>query len=302
MAAEAAEEPGALGLDLRQHALATSTGPDFDYGLLAIRSTVAEASPWVALVVVGEGEDGEIIVALPGKAWHRTQARRLIPTSCFQLPRAASVRVVAPEDREAPLDGLSVRLWIGRLSSDWSRYAEVEVVGEIDLELGTTFGDTLEAEHTDVEAAGDRISYQTAEEEPDLLQPAASERVGPPPAWATRVEELERGMTVVQKGIQDILGKLGEPGERKTEKPAAPRPSALRSRAAHPTGGTLAGLDPAVVQAARAAGVPESHLPLLQPFLPGPRPSAPGLWTRPRRRTTPRRTLLSQVARPQSRS
>ncbi|CAE7929268.1 unnamed protein product [Symbiodinium necroappetens] len=210
-------------------------GPDFDYGLLAIRGTVAEASPWVALVVAGEGEDGEIIVALPGKA---------------------------------PLDNLSVRLWIGRLSSDWPRYAEVVVVGEVDLELGATFGDTLEAEHTDcipfasdlVEAAGDRISYQTAEEEPDLLQPAASDRGGPPPAWATRVEELERGMTDVQKGIQEILGKLGGPGERKAEKPAAPRPSALRPRSAHPTGATLTGLDPAVVQAARAAGVPESHL------------------------------------------
>ena len=92
-------------MDLRQHALATITGPDIDYGLLAIRGTVAEAAPWVALAVVGESEDGDIIVAILGKVC------RLIPTSCFQLPRAASVRVVAC------LDELSLRLWIGRLAS-----------------------------------------------------------------------------------------------------------------------------------------------------------------------------------------
>ncbi|CAE7868529.1 ANK3 [Symbiodinium sp. KB8] len=171
-----------------------ANGPDLNYGLLAVRSTVTENASWVALLVVGEGESREIIVALPGKAWHRTQSRRLVPTSSFQLPRAASVRVVAPEDRETPLEELTVRLWIGRLSADWPRYVEIAVVGEADLELGAAFGDTLEDEHTDcipfapdlVEAAGDRISFQTA-------------------------EELERGMTDMREGIREILNKLGEP-------------------------------------------------------------------------------------------
>ena len=268
MAADAEEEEGVPGLDLRQHALATLSGPDFDYGLLAVRSTVTEASPWVASLVVGEGESGEIIVALPGKAWHRTQSRRLVPTSAFQLPRAASVRVVAPEDRGAPLEDFTVRLWIGRLSSDWARYVEIAVIGEIDLELGATFGDTLEAEHTDcipfapdvVEAAGDRISYQTAEEGLEATEPAAPTLADASSRWTARVEELERGMTDVRKGIQEILGKLGAPEPAKTAKPPAPRPSALRPRGIVASGVTLAGLDPAVVQAARAAGVPESHL------------------------------------------
>ena len=184
MAAEIEEEEGVFGLDLRQHALATATGPDLNYGLLAVRSTVTENASWVALLVVGEGESREIIVALPGKAWHRTQSRRLVPTSSFQLPRAASVRVVAPEDRETPLEELTVRLWIGRLSADWPRYVEIAVVGEADLELGAAFGDTLEDEHTDcipfapdlVEAAGDRISFQTAEEGVEASGPAAPEQ------------------------------------------------------------------------------------------------------------------------------
>ena len=268
MATDAVAEGGVAGLDLRQHALAGASGPEFEYGLLAARSRVAEDSPWVALVVVGESEDGELIVALPSKAWHRTQSRRQVPTSSFQLPRGAATRVVAPEDRENPLDGLSVRVWIGRLSSDWARYLEVVAIGEADLELNTSFGDALEAEHADcipfapdlVEAAGDRIAYQTAEEDPDgpLTSDPAQRRADPP--WANRVEELERGMGDLRKGIEEILGRLEKPAERASAKEPPPRPSALRTRAATSPGAGLAGLDPAVVQAARAAGVPESHL------------------------------------------
>ncbi|OLP73535.1 hypothetical protein AK812_SmicGene47197, partial [Symbiodinium microadriaticum] len=172
-----------------------------------------QAAPWIALAVVGESESGEPIVALPG----------------------ASTRVVAPEDRENPLEALAVRVWIGRLGADWSRYVEIVEIGSADLELDTVFGEPLEAEHADcipfapdlVEAAGDRLHYQTAEEgtgEEPAPQPTPVEAA---PAWATRVEELERGMG-------DVL---------------RPRrlPHDLR-------------LFVAVVQAARSAGVPESHV------------------------------------------
>ncbi|CAE7815996.1 unnamed protein product, partial [Symbiodinium microadriaticum] len=191
-----------------------------------------------------------------------------VPTSSFQLPRGAATRVVAPEDRENPLDGLSVRVWIGRLSSDWARYLEVVAIGEADLELNTSFGDALEAEHADcipfapdlVEAAGDRIAYQTAEEDPDGPLTSDPAQRGADPPWANRVEELERGMGDLRKGIEEILGRLEKPAERASAKEPPPRPSALRTRAAASPGAGLAGLDPAVVQAARAAGVPESHL------------------------------------------
>ncbi|CAE7615875.1 unnamed protein product, partial [Symbiodinium microadriaticum] len=148
-----------------------------------------QAAPWIALAVVGESESGEPIVALPGK------------------------------DRENPLEALAVRVWIGRLGADWSRYVEIVEIGSADLELDTVFGEPLEAEHADcipfapdlVEAAGDRLHYQTAEEgtgEEPAPQPTPVEAA---PAWATRVEELERGMGDVRRGIQDILRKLGKP-------------------------------------------------------------------------------------------
>ncbi|CAE7945064.1 ANK3, partial [Symbiodinium necroappetens] len=206
-AVAAEEEEGELGLDLRRYALATSAGPDFDYGLLAIRSTVAEAAPWIALAVVGESESGEPIVALPGKAWHRTQSRRLVPTSCFQLPRGASTRVVAPEDRENPLEALAVRVWIGRLSADWGHYVEIVEIGAADLELRTAFGEPLEAEHADCIPFAPTWSRRRATgstTRPRRRALARNPRPAPDeaaPAWATRVEELERGMGDVRRGI-----------------------------------------------------------------------------------------------------
>ena len=235
MAAEEEPDGGVPGLDLHQHTVAGSAGPEFDYGLLAVRSSVVETAPWVALVVVGESEDGDLVVAIPGKAWNRAQAKRLVPTSCFQLPKATSVRVVAPEDRENPLAELTVRVWLGRLSHDWTRYIEVIEVGAADLELNHTFGEALEGEFADcipfapdlVAAAGDRIAYQTAEEEPGGEQAAAPVREDAESGWTSRVEHLERSMGEVQQGIREILGKIGQPSQQPPRQPA-PRPSALR--------------------------------------------------------------------------
>ena len=197
------------------------------FGALSRRLRPGLHWPWWARARVGS------------RLWHcpaRPGSRRLVPTSCFQLPRGASTRVVAPEDRENPLEALAVRVWIGRLGADWSRYVEIVEIGSADLELDTVFGEPLEAEHADcipfapdlVEAAGDRLHYQTAEEgtgEEPAPQPTPVEAA---PAWATRVEELERGMGDVRRGIQDILRKLGKPDVKAPAKAAAPRPSALR--------------------------------------------------------------------------
>ena len=78
--------------------------------------------------------------------------------------------------------------------------------------------------------------------------------------------DLERDMGNLQQGIKDNLAKLGSgPAEAadRPQQPATSRPSALRTSTrdkAPPPPRDLAGLDPAVVQAARAAGVPDSHL------------------------------------------
>ena len=144
--------------------------------------------------------------------------------------------------------------------------------GEEDLDLGYSFG---EGEQIDcvpfaedlIEAAGDRITYQTAAEgdSPEHSARPASEGSRSEPGWATRVAELERDMGQVQQGIKDILAKLGggPVEDANQQQPTTSRPSALRPTSrgkAPPPSRELGGLDPAVVQAARAEGVPDSHL------------------------------------------
>ena len=76
----------AAAQDLSRFALAREEGPIFDYGLVAVRPKAVEGGPWVALVVIGEDADGELVVALPGGAWHRTATRRRVPTASLKSP------------------------------------------------------------------------------------------------------------------------------------------------------------------------------------------------------------------------
>ncbi|CAE7720841.1 unnamed protein product, partial [Symbiodinium necroappetens] len=292
MAAESSVLGEAAAQDLGCFALAKEEGPIFDYGLVAVRPKAVEGAPWVALAVIGEDADGELVVALPGGAWHRTASRRRVPTASLKSPRAFSVRLAAPEAREQALEA-TCRVWVAGLRTAWAQLLDFVAVGEEDLDLGYSFG---EGEQIDcvpfaedlIEAAGDRITYQTAAEgdSPEhSARPAFGSRSEP--GWATRVADLERDMGQVQQGVKDILAKLGGgPAEgANQQQPATSRPSALRPTSrgkAPPPSRELGGLDPAVVQAARAAGVPDSHLQemarVVQGTLKDPPAPAKTLW------------------------
>ncbi|CAE7376809.1 sec61a [Symbiodinium necroappetens] len=224
----------AAAQDLSRFALAREDGPIFDYGLVAVRPKAVEGAPWVALVVIGEDADGELVVALPGGAWHRTAtaARRRVPTASLKSPRAFSVRLAAFEAR------------VAELRTAWAQLLDFVAVGEADLDLGFSFG---EGEQVDcvfppdlVEAAGNRLASHRP----------VSEDSRDEPGWAARVADLERDMGNLQQGIKDILAKLGSgPAEAadRPQQPATSRPSALRTstrdKAPPPP-----------------AGVPDSHL------------------------------------------
>ena len=296
MAAESSGLGEAAAQDLGRFALAKGEGPIFDYGLVAVRPKAVEDAPWVALAVIGEDADGELVVALPGGAWHRTASRRSVPTASLKSPRAFSVRLVNPEAREQALEA-TCRVWVAGLRTAWAQLLDFVAVGEEDLDLGYSFG---EGEQLDcapfaedlIEVAGDRITYQTAAEgdSPEHSARPASEGSRSELGWATRVADLERDMGQVQQGIKDILAKLGGgPTEgANQQQPAPSRPSALRPTSrgkAPPPSRELGGLDPAVVQAARAAGVPDSHLQEMARVVQGTRtklkdPQAPAkaLW------------------------
>ena len=79
MAAESSGLGEAAAQDLGRFALARGEGPIFDYGLVAVRPKAVEEAPWVALAVIGEDADSDLVVALPG--WS-------LASHCFSPPRA----------------------------------------------------------------------------------------------------------------------------------------------------------------------------------------------------------------------
>ncbi|OLP94038.1 hypothetical protein AK812_SmicGene23990 [Symbiodinium microadriaticum] len=124
--------------------------------------------------------DGELVVALPGGAWHRTATRRRVPTASLKSPRSFSVRLAAPEAREQAL--------------------------EADLDLGFSFG---EGEQVDcVPFAPDLVtSWRQDRFSPEPSHQAVSEGSRDEPGWAARVANLERDMGSLQQGIKDILAR-----------------------------------------------------------------------------------------------
>ena len=120
MAAESSGLGEAAAQDLGRFALARGEGPIFDYGLVAVRPKAVEEAPWVALAVIGEDADSDLVVALPGGAWHRTASRRRVPTASLKSPRAFSVRLAAPEAREQALEA-TCRVWVAGLRTAWAQ-------------------------------------------------------------------------------------------------------------------------------------------------------------------------------------
>ena len=78
---EAEAHVGLATKDLRQFYVSQQGGGyNCSYGLVALRKRVAEeGDPRTAAAVVGETEEGVIVLALPNDAWHRTLPGRKFP-------------------------------------------------------------------------------------------------------------------------------------------------------------------------------------------------------------------------------
>ena len=101
-----------------------------------------EGDPWAAAAVVGETEEG-VVIALPNDAWHRTAARRKVPTGAVRLVRSHTVGVLAFEERNVSVEEAIVRVWVALLAADWPFFVEIREVGSEDLELGSLFGTSV---------------------------------------------------------------------------------------------------------------------------------------------------------------
>ena len=222
------------------------------------------------IIVVGEFE-GQFLVAVPQGAWHRVAGRRYLPRETLARTVQAEVLASSEEDPSEPHSLWRMKVWLGMLQPNLEDSVDFALEGELQPDVVFTgfgsrsqvrmlpYGPSLSA------IAADHFAFLTAAEDP--IEEGGSENAGgvEGQAWEQRLRSLEQGMRQLQTSMQALVD--GVPLSR--EEPAGPSAEAASAAGVGaflgaPPGLTrpprLAGLDPGVVDAARAAGVQEDQL------------------------------------------
>ena len=208
---------------------------------------------------------GKLLVAVPASAWHRTVARRYLPTN--GLSKFVSVAVAVDKNVEDPPAFETVKVWVGYLSDELAAGGEV---GGSDEPGAASFGDDLGAEvRPSVEAL-----FAVANEQYGFFTAQSAGCDGEESPLQGRIAILEAGVEDIRKTLAALPGQLASLGVATTLPPKDIRPGEARglsARGATPkkaaTKSDLSGLDPGVVTAARQAGVPEDQLRKLSALL-----------------------------------
>ena len=222
------------------------------------------------IIVVGEFE-GQFLVAVPQGAWHRVAGRRYLPRETLARAVQAEVLASSEENPSEPHNLWRMKVWLGMLQPNLEDSVDFALEGELQPDVVFTgfgsrsqvrmlpYGPSLSA------IAADHFAFLTAAEDP--IEEGGSENAAgaEDQVWDQRLRSLEQGMRQLQTSMQALVD--GAPLSR--EEPAGPSADAASAAGVGallgaPPGLTrpprLAGLDPGVVDAARAAGVPEGQL------------------------------------------
>ena len=223
----------------------------------------------VSCQLVGIGVvDGFYLVAVPHAAWHRTGARRYLPNNCLTRAVLAEVLAASEADRKQPHPVWKVKAWIGLLSGacvesvTFSGGGEAtafgagdegaEVVFVVAGSGGTSAGPSpvcpLGASLTAV--ASEHFAFHSAHEYEEEAMPADR--------TTERLQAVESAISELKAGIQTLLDRKAGGNPAPETKPGGKEPEGTNPGVgAGRGGGSLPGLDPAVLRSARMAGVPE---------------------------------------------
>lgn len=210
--------------------------------------------------------DNKLLVAVPQEVWHRTVSQRLLGPRGLSKPALCSVAARPVGSLEGEDEPFSCKLWVGFLLGT----LEDSITFPDELEVTYGFGPAdgpplVPVKGALLEVANDRYVFQTAESG-SAVDLESSGLDG-------RLKFLEDSIIQIQKSIAGLSSvPPGAEGSKPTagglsagSGSSAPRPTSKAkavNAAAKPglARGALAGMDPTVVQAAMAAGVPEKHL------------------------------------------
>lgn len=223
--------------------------PNPDYRVL-----VLEAAPEVkvSLIVICE-VNSQLLVAVPGAAWHRTTSKRILPSKCLTKP--ISVAVASSSLSEGTSDEpVFAKCWIAFLQPSFEACIDLEAPNSDAHPFATEDGDEVQpwAEAL-VEVADQKFAFVSAASQPVT---EAEKEVA---AGEKRLRDLENSIAGLQASLQVVLDgmPLSEPAvaassRLKSTPKAVSRPNIKTDQ--------FAGLDPSVVQSALAAGVPAERL------------------------------------------
>lgn len=227
--------------------------------------------------------EGKVLCAVPFLAWHRTAARRFLPTGALSKVVLVEVPGIDLSDPEQP-EETSLKVWVGSLHEELVQ----DVVPGLPEEPGALdFGEEsggriMPAATSLVEIANEHFQFVTAQSgAPKKPTPKKKARGG----LEGRMTSLEETLKSIQETLQNL------PQKKKEEKPRDAKPAKAKPgvRAAASSGGDLPGLDPAVVAAARASGMAEEHLTRLSQMF-----ARPERMAEPAIRKKGKRDLLSE--------
>ena len=203
--------------------------------------------------------DGQLLVAAPHRAWHKTPSERLLPRGALVKVVLVEVQAANTEQPEEPAaDHPGLKLWVGFLASrlraklvlGGASNPEADVWIEEDTEDGEVetympFGPALAALADEHFAFLSALSGEGAGDGKDL--------------WENRMDRLEESFKTMQRQLEKLVQKevggpaaaAGDLGAR--AKAGAAKPKIIgKDRTSH--------LDPAVLASAREAGIQEEQL------------------------------------------
>ena len=240
------------GLALRRNFVVAGAQIAFHYQVGCLHFEDPAVS--VSCVAVSE-VNGQVLVAVPDKAWHRVKKSRLIPSDALQKTVRVQVQPSSTSDRMVPEGITSLKLWLGLLKKDYEHLAEFDEEDvDIDFPVETDGQRVLPYAQSLVAIAQDHFAFVTAE----------SER-NPPQDYESRLSSVESNLQEVLKQLQKLTATA--PTVASSALGAAPKSHVKKAASLRSPPFIPPGLDPATAQQALAAGVSAEALEDMAAFL-----------------------------------
>ena len=267
---------------------------DYRVGAFDNSPSLEEESNSVPIICISE-VDSQLLVAVPGYAWHRTVAQRLLPARALLKPISVAFATVLNSDRNTIVPDVTIKAWLAFLRPEFEECLDFETEAASSLVFTQELGmeDFLPAAEALVQIAEDKFNFLSAASGgAEEMHPAADQRIA----------RLEESIIAIRSHLADLSKESRapavKPDPRPTPRTAAPLPAKPPTGlpdGATGSGGGMPGLDPQVVASALTAGVEKSHLEEFSKMMQQKKTTMPDLPRGPDKRRKAKLDILGET-------